>query len=119
MDADDLQSTHGYTRATAYTPPKSESALGAVTSLTTAPETAAPGATSTTTPSVTTSTTMLDMTAAAGPTTTGPTTTTPNNRRDVSLTEKDPFLGNGWGYFVEDTGYHKVLKGYQDQDKVH
>ncbi|OJT12474.1 hypothetical protein TRAPUB_10982 [Trametes pubescens] len=39
-------------------------------------------------------------------------------RRDVSSTQKDPFLGNGWGYFVEDTGYHEVLKGYQDQDEM-
>ncbi|KAH9855406.1 hypothetical protein C2E23DRAFT_724163 [Lenzites betulinus] len=39
-------------------------------------------------------------------------------RRDVSSTDRDPFLGNGWGYFVEDTGYHEVLKGYRDQDEI-
>ncbi len=39
-------------------------------------------------------------------------------RRDVSSTEKDPILGSGWGYFVEDTGFQQVLQGYGDQDEV-
>ncbi|RDX39929.1 hypothetical protein OH76DRAFT_1366991 [Lentinus brumalis] len=39
-------------------------------------------------------------------------------RRQVSSEEKDPILGSGWGYFVEDTGYQTVLKGYGEQDEV-
>ncbi len=39
-------------------------------------------------------------------------------RRDVSSTEKDPILGSGWGYFVEDTGYQSILEGYGAQKQV-
>lgn len=39
-------------------------------------------------------------------------------RRDVSNVEKDPILGSGWGYFVEDAGYHELLRSYGDQDEV-
>ncbi|RDX40319.1 hypothetical protein OH76DRAFT_1459536 [Lentinus brumalis] len=39
-------------------------------------------------------------------------------RRDVSDTNKDPILGSGWAYFVEDTGYHEVLAGYGDQKEM-
>ncbi len=39
-------------------------------------------------------------------------------RRAVSDTKKDPILGSGWGYFVEDTGYHEVLSAYGSQDEV-
>ncbi|KAH9848497.1 hypothetical protein C2E23DRAFT_739298 [Lenzites betulinus] len=38
-------------------------------------------------------------------------------RRDVSNTDKDPILGSGWGYFVEDAAYHALLKDYGDQDE--
>lgn len=38
--------------------------------------------------------------------------------RAVSNTDKDPILGSGWGYFVEDTGYQEVLRGYGDQEEV-
>ncbi|KAH9845982.1 hypothetical protein C2E23DRAFT_872607 [Lenzites betulinus] len=39
-------------------------------------------------------------------------------RRAVSNTGKDPILGSGWGYFVEDTGYQEVLRGYGNQDEM-
>ncbi len=39
-------------------------------------------------------------------------------RRDVSSTEKDPILGSGWGYFVEDEGYQAIIGGYGSQDEV-
>lgn len=39
-------------------------------------------------------------------------------RRDVSDETKDPILGSGWGYFVEDTGYHELLREYGDQEEV-
>ncbi|RDX40788.1 hypothetical protein OH76DRAFT_1365678 [Lentinus brumalis] len=39
-------------------------------------------------------------------------------RRQVSSEEKDPILGSGWGYFVEDTGYQTVLAGYGAQDEI-
>ena len=39
-------------------------------------------------------------------------------RRQVSSTEKDPILGSGWGYFVEDAAYQAVLSGYGTQDEV-
>ncbi len=39
-------------------------------------------------------------------------------RRDVSSEEKDPIMGSGWGYFVEDTGYQTILAGYGAQDEV-
>lgn len=27
-------------------------------------------------------------------------------------------MGSGWAYFVEDTGYKEVLRGYEKQDEV-
>ncbi|KAH9846598.1 hypothetical protein C2E23DRAFT_872278 [Lenzites betulinus] len=39
-------------------------------------------------------------------------------RRAVSDAGKDPILGSGWGYFVEDTGYQEVLRGYGQQDEM-
>ena len=39
-------------------------------------------------------------------------------RRAVSSEEKDPILGSGWGYFVEDTGFKAVLSEYGDQEEV-
>ena len=39
-------------------------------------------------------------------------------RRAVSSEEKDPILGSGWGYFVEDTGYREILSMYGDQKEV-
>ena len=39
-------------------------------------------------------------------------------RRDVSNEEKDPILGSGWGYFIEDSAYKLMLSGYGDQDAV-
>ena len=39
-------------------------------------------------------------------------------RRAVSDEDKDPILGSGWGYFVEDTGYKEVLGLYNDQQEV-
>ncbi|KAH9890400.1 hypothetical protein C8Q73DRAFT_652264 [Cubamyces lactineus] len=39
-------------------------------------------------------------------------------RRAVSNEVKDPILGSGWGYFVEDTGYHEVLADYEDQEEI-
>ncbi len=39
-------------------------------------------------------------------------------RRDVSSKEKDPILGAGWGYFVEDDAYEEILMGYGTQKDV-
>ena len=39
-------------------------------------------------------------------------------RRAVSSEKKDPILGSGWGYFVEDTGYRELLSAYGDQKDV-
>lgn len=39
-------------------------------------------------------------------------------RHAVSSEEKDPILGRGWGYFVEDKGYKAVLAEYGDQEEV-
>ena len=39
-------------------------------------------------------------------------------RRAVSNETKDPILGSGWGYFVEDTGYRDLLAAYSDQEEV-
>ena len=39
-------------------------------------------------------------------------------RRAISSGAKDPILGSGWGYFVEDAGFHEVLAGYKDQEEV-
>ncbi len=39
-------------------------------------------------------------------------------RRDVSDVQKDPILGSGWAYFVEDTGYRELLSAYGDQKEV-
>ena len=39
-------------------------------------------------------------------------------RRAVSNEDKDPILGSGWGYFVEDTGYKEWLAGQTDQTEV-
>lgn len=39
-------------------------------------------------------------------------------RRAVSNEQKDPILGSGWGYFVEDTKYREVLGAYADQEEV-
>ena len=39
-------------------------------------------------------------------------------RRAVSSEEKDPILGSGWGYFVEDTEFKVVLSEYGDQEEV-
>jgi hypothetical protein len=39
-------------------------------------------------------------------------------RRIVSSEKKDPGLGTGWGYFVEDEPYRKYLLTVTDQDEV-
>ncbi|KAJ2971268.1 hypothetical protein NUW54_g12541 [Trametes sanguinea] len=39
-------------------------------------------------------------------------------RRDVSGVDKNPILGSGWAYFVEDTGYKEILLGYRKEDEV-
>ena len=39
-------------------------------------------------------------------------------RRMVSNETKDPILGSGWGYFVEDSCYKEVLAEYKDQEEV-
>ncbi|KAI9067504.1 hypothetical protein FKP32DRAFT_1563686 [Trametes sanguinea] len=39
-------------------------------------------------------------------------------RRAISSEEKDPILGSGWGYLVEDEGFRAVLEGYLDQDEI-
>lgn len=39
-------------------------------------------------------------------------------RRAVSDETKDPILGSGWGYFVEDTGYREVLGQFAEQKEV-
>ncbi|KAL7284431.1 hypothetical protein ACG7TL_001721 [Trametes sanguinea] len=39
-------------------------------------------------------------------------------RRDVSGVDKNPILGSGWAYFVEDTGYREILRGYQREDEI-
>ncbi|KAI1792316.1 hypothetical protein LXA43DRAFT_1093838 [Ganoderma leucocontextum] len=38
--------------------------------------------------------------------------------RNVSDETKDPILGSGWGYFVEDTGYKELLAEYGDQEEI-
>ena len=39
-------------------------------------------------------------------------------RRAVSSNDRDPALGSGWGYFVEDSGYKEVLAAYGNQTEV-
>ena len=39
-------------------------------------------------------------------------------RRAVSSEARDPAMGSGWGYFVEDTAYREFLKSYVDQEEV-
>jgi hypothetical protein len=39
-------------------------------------------------------------------------------RRIVSSEKKDPGLGTGWGYFVEDEPYRKYLLTVTDQEEV-
>jgi hypothetical protein len=39
-------------------------------------------------------------------------------RRIISSEKKDPGLGTGWGYFIEDKPYRKYLLMVTDQDKV-
>ena len=39
-------------------------------------------------------------------------------RRAVSSEVKDPILGSGWGYFVEDTGYKELLAARQEETEV-
>ncbi|KAI0694816.1 hypothetical protein C8Q76DRAFT_634374 [Earliella scabrosa] len=39
-------------------------------------------------------------------------------RRAVSDEDKDPILGSGWGYFVEDTGYKEILAQYAEQSEM-
>ena len=39
-------------------------------------------------------------------------------RRTVSNEHKDPILGSGWGYFVEDGPYREHLLKYVDQQEV-
>lgn len=39
-------------------------------------------------------------------------------RRIVSSEKKDPGLGTGWGYFVEDEPYRNYLLTVTDQDEV-
>ncbi|KAI9058883.1 hypothetical protein FKP32DRAFT_1606369 [Trametes sanguinea] len=39
-------------------------------------------------------------------------------RRAVSNEEKDPILGSGWTYFVQDAAFREILKGYLDQEEI-
>ncbi|TFK81526.1 hypothetical protein K466DRAFT_501978 [Polyporus arcularius HHB13444] len=39
-------------------------------------------------------------------------------RRAVSDEHKDPILGSGWGYFVEDSGYREILTQYAEQKEM-
>ena len=39
-------------------------------------------------------------------------------RRAVSSNERDPALGSGWGYFVEDPPYREHVLKHADQDDV-
>lgn len=39
-------------------------------------------------------------------------------RRAVSSITRDPPLGSGWGYFVEDTAYREHVLTYADQNEV-
>ena len=39
-------------------------------------------------------------------------------RRAVSSNERDPALGSGWGYFVEDLPYREHVLKHADQDDV-
>lgn len=39
-------------------------------------------------------------------------------RRAVSSNERDPALGSGWGYFVEDAPYLQHVLRYANQDDV-
>lgn len=39
-------------------------------------------------------------------------------RRLVSSEKKDPGLGTGWGFFVEDTAYRKYLLTVTDQKEI-
>ena len=39
-------------------------------------------------------------------------------RRAVSSNDRDPALGSGWGYFVEDTPYREHVLKYADQEDV-
>ncbi|KAH9894052.1 hypothetical protein C8Q73DRAFT_665658 [Cubamyces lactineus] len=39
-------------------------------------------------------------------------------RRAISNEAKDPILGSGWGYFVEDVGFHEVLAEYKEQEEI-
>ncbi|KAJ3535047.1 hypothetical protein NM688_g7034 [Phlebia brevispora] len=38
--------------------------------------------------------------------------------RAVSSNERDPALGSGWGYFVEDTAYCNMMLAYADQEEI-
>ncbi|KAI9070213.1 hypothetical protein FKP32DRAFT_1558354 [Trametes sanguinea] len=39
-------------------------------------------------------------------------------RRAVSSEDKNPILGSGWAYFLEDTGFKEILSSYQKQDEI-
>lgn len=39
-------------------------------------------------------------------------------RRIISSEERDPALGSGWGYFVEDRTYREFLKARVNDDEV-
>ncbi|KAF7797546.1 hypothetical protein EIP86_008746 [Pleurotus ostreatoroseus] len=39
-------------------------------------------------------------------------------RRAVSSNERDPALGSGWGYFVEDAPYYEHILQYADQEDI-
>ncbi|KAI9061400.1 hypothetical protein FKP32DRAFT_1576075 [Trametes sanguinea] len=39
-------------------------------------------------------------------------------RRAISSEDKNPILGSGWCYFLEDTGYKELLQGYVKQDEI-
>ena len=39
-------------------------------------------------------------------------------RYKVSSEEKDPIIDNGWGFFVEESGYKEQLKKYVSQKAV-
>ena len=39
-------------------------------------------------------------------------------RRAVSSEAKDPILGSGWGYFVEDTDYRAMWSQHAEQKDV-
>ncbi|KAI9068672.1 hypothetical protein FKP32DRAFT_1672009 [Trametes sanguinea] len=39
-------------------------------------------------------------------------------RRAVSNEEKDPILGSGWSYSVQDEAFREILRGYLDQEEI-